>query len=720
MRREGGAALIVATILGVAGLVTTVAVAADPEAGDPVATGSVEIPPAEGQSTGEAPTGPEANEAAAAKGTNGTNGPAPSAGSPRPQDTAYPGTIGLHVDVTDLERHIFNVHETIPVQAGPVTLLYPEWLPGNHAPRGPIDELGGLVISANGKRLDWVRDPFNIYAFRVQVPAGMNHLDVEFQTTEPLTVAEGRISITPDMLGLQWNAVVLYPAGYYASRISFAPELVLPEGWEFGSALDVDSQHGNAVTFKHVSLETLVDSPVFAGRYFRSVILDPAPPPSVEVPTLPSRLGPKRSLLGSSSRPPPSSGGVVRLDIVADSPASLEIRPEQLAAHRKLVQESYALFGSRHFDHYDMLLALSDQFGEIGLEHHRSSENRRAPGYFYDWDKEGPGRSLLPHEFTHSWNGKYRRPAGLATPNFNEPMQNSLLWVYEGLTEYLQGVLAARSGLWTAEFTRQEWAYTAANMDHNRPGRSWRDVEDTTYQPIITARRPLAWLSWERTEDYYPEGSLIWLDVDTKIRELSADRMSLDDFARSFFGGNNGALGPVPYTFADVVKALNAITPFDWDKFLTQRLHSHEPGAPLDGLTRGGWKLVYTELPTDYLRELEDARKTVDFMYSVGVDVSLRDPGQLTEVLWGSPAYEAGLTVGTVVVAVNGREYRADRLREAIATAHNAHTPIEIIVRNLDRYRVVKIPYYDGLKYPRLERVERTPDRLSAITKPRT
>ena len=698
MRREGGVALIVATILGCG---ITVAVA------DPVAPMSVEIPPAEGSAAGDVSPPPEETiESTPPKSASGgVNGTAPSAGAvQRPQDTPYPGTIGLHVDVTDLVRHVFTVHESVPVQAGPVTLLYPEWLPGNHAPRGPIDGVGGLLVNANGKRLEWSRDPLNIYALRVQVPAGVSRLDVDFQYTAPLTLAEGRINVTADMVGLQWNTVVLYPAGYYASRITFAPELTLPEGWEFGSALDVDTHHGDTVAFKHVSLETLVDSPVFAGRYFRSVILDPAP----------SETG-KRTLFTGSS-----SGTVVRLDIMGDSLASLEIKPEQLAAHRKLVQEAYALFGSRHFDHYDLLLALSDQFGDIGLEHHRSSENRRAPGYFYDWDKEGPGRSILPHEFTHSWNGKYRRPAGLATPNFNVPMQNSLLWVYEGLTQYLQAVLAARSGLWTADFARQEWAYTAANMDHNRPGRSWRDVEDTAYQPIITARRPLAWLSWERTEDYYPEGSLIWLDVDTKIRELSSDRLSLDDFARGFFGGNDGKLGPVSYTFADVVKALNAVAPFEWDTFLTQRLHSHGPGAPLDGLTRGGWKLVYTETPTDYLRQLEDQRKVMDFMFSLGIDVSSHDPGQLTEVLWGSPAYDAELTVGSMIVAVNGREYRPDRLREAITTAHNSHTPIELIVKSLDRYRVVKLPYYDGLKYPRLERVERTTDRLSVITRPRT
>ncbi|MDB6014918.1 MAG: family peptidase [Gammaproteobacteria bacterium] len=658
-RREGGVAYIVATILGTAGTIA----------------GAVENPP---------------------------------------RDTPYEGTIALKVDVTDLERHVFNVHEVIPVVAGPLTLLYPEWLPGNHAPRGPIDALGGLIINANGKRVEWVRDPVNVYAFQVQVPTGATHLDIDFQYAAPLTAAEGRINVTPEIIGLQWNAVVLYPAGYYASRIAVAAELDLPDGWEFGSALDVENRHGSSVWFKHVSLDMLVDSPVFAGRYFRTIVLDPVPAGTAPGATV--AAAPKRGIqIG-----PSTEGAVVRLDIVADSPASFDIKPEQIAAHRKLVQETYALFGARHFDHYDLLLALSDHFGDIGLEHHRSSENRRLPGYFLDWDKEGPGRSLLPHEFTHSWNGKFRRPAGLVTANFNVPMQNDLLWIYEGLTQYLEGVLAARSGLWSADFARQDWAYTAANMDHDRPGRAWRDMEDTTYQPIITARRPLSWLTWQRTEDYYPEGALIWLDVDTKIRELSGDKMSLDDFARGFFGGADGTLGPVPYTLPDITRALNGVAPYDWEKFFAQRLHSHGPGAPLDGLARGGWKLVYTEVPTDFLKQLEEQRKAADFSFSLGFNVSMRDYGQVTEVVWGSPGFDAGLTAGTTLVAVNGREYRPERLREALMIAHSAHMPIELIVKNLDRYRVVRIPYYDGPKYPRLERVEKSVDRLAAIVKPRT
>jgi predicted metalloprotease with PDZ domain len=504
--------------------------------------------------------------------------------------------------------------------------------------------------------------------------------------------------------------------------------------------LDVDNRRGSTVRFKPTTLETLVDSPLFAGRYFRSLDLDPG------------------------SRTP------VHLNVFADSAETLEVRPQQLAAHHRLVQETYALLGPPHYDRYEFLLAVSDHFGDIGLEHHRSSENRRPPSYFIEWDKVAAGRDLLPHEFSHSWNGKFRRPAGLATPDFNVPMRNSLLWVYEGLTNYLGAVLAARSGLWSEDFGRQSWASLAANMDRNRAGRTWRALEDTTEQPLITARRPLSWLSWQRTEDYYTEGELLWLDIDTRIREITRDKRSLDDFAHAFFqvsggstdgrgghssyvggaaggahslaaradaaaaGSSGGAvstapsgasvvngvlLGPVTYTFADVVQALKAVAPFDWEKFLTERLYGHGPGAPIDGLTRGGWKLVFTETPSDYVRSLEDQRKAVDFTFSLGFAVSSLT-GTLTEVRWGGPAYEAGLTMGTALIAVNGREYRSERLKTAIQLAKLNKQPIELLVKNLDRYKTVRIAYFEGLKYPVLQRLERTEDRLAAILKPRT
>jgi predicted metalloprotease with PDZ domain len=645
----------------------------------------------------------EASASGAAEAEAGADG-MPDAGAgktsgahiPPAQDVAYPGNLTLKVDLTDLDRRVLGVHESIPVKPGPLTLLYPEWLPGNHAPRGPIDGLAGLIMTAGGHPVEWVRDAVNVYAFHVQVPPGASRLDLEFEFASPLVRDQGRTVVTPDMLGLQWNTVVLYPAGFYARRITVAASVTLPEGWEFAGALDVEGRRGAAIRFKPTTLDMLVDSPLFAGRYFKSLDLDPG------------------------ARTP------VHLNLFADSAEMLEVRPQQLAAHHKLVQEAYALLGPPHYDRYEFLLALSDHFGDIGLEHHRSSENRRPPGYFVEWDKVGAGRDLLPHEFSHSWNGKFRRPAGLATPDFNAPMRNSLLWVYEGLTNYFGAVLAARSGMWSEEFGRQAWASLAANMDRNRPGRAWRDLEDTTEQPIMTARRPLSWLSWQRTEDYYTEGELLWLDIDTRIRELTHDKRSLDDFAHAFFSGPAGPgvpggslLGPVTYTFADVVQLLKSVAPFDWEKYLAERLYGRGPGAPLDGITRGGWKLVFSEAPSEYLRSLEDQRRAVDFTYSLGFAVSALT-GQLTEVRWGGPGFEAGLTMGTTLIAVNGREYRAERLKTAISQALLNKQPIELLVKNLDRYKTVRISYFEGMKYPQLQRIEKTPDRLEAILKPRT
>ena len=619
---------------------------------------------------------------------------------PAAQDVAYPGNLTLKVDLTDLDRRVLNVHESIPARPGPLTLLYPEWLPGNHAPRGPIDGLAGLIITAGGHPVEWVRDPVNVYAFHVRVPAGASVLDLEFEFASPLLRDQGRTVVTPDIVGLQWNTVVLYPAGFDVSRIAITPSVTLPEGWEFAGALDIEGRRGATLRFKPTTLEMLVDSPLFAGRYFKSLDLDPG------------------------ARIP------VHLNVFADSAEALDVRPQQLAVHHKLLQEAYALLGPPHYDRYEFLLALSDHFGDIGLEHHRSSENRRPPGYFVEWDKVGAGRDLLPHELSHSWNGKFRRPAGLATPDFNVPMRNSLLWVYEGLTNYFGAVLAVRSGLWSEDFGRQAWASLAANMERNRAGRTWRALQDTTEQPIITARRPLSWLSWQRTEDYYTEGELLWLDVDTRIRELTRGKRSLDDFAHAFFGaaasasagvsaGASARLGPITYTFADVVQALKSVAPFDWERYLTERLYGHGPGAPLDGLARGGWRLVYTDTPSEYVKSLEEQRKAVDFTYSLGFAVSALT-GQLTEVRWGGPAYEAGLAMGNTLIAVNGREYRAERLKTAIQLAKATRQPVELLVKNLDRYKSVRIPYFEGLKYPQLERIERTEDRVATILKPRT
>jgi predicted metalloprotease with PDZ domain len=605
------------------------------------------------------------------------------AGVIAPRDLPYPGSIQLNVDATDTDRHIFTVHERIPVRGGEsIVLLYPQWLPGNHSPTGRIESLAGLTIRSAGAVIPWKRDPVNVYAFHIDVPAGTTALDVEFQYLSAITGAQGRVIMTPDMLNLQWSAVVLYPAGYFSRQITVEPTVQLPTGWQFATALEMISTNGAVTTFKPVPLETLVDSPMFAGRNFKQVDLDPEGP----VP--------------------------VRLNIFADRASLLETKPDQLDAHRALVQQAYKVFGSHHYSHYDFLLALTDRMGGIGLEHHQSSENGTDPDYFTEWDKNSNARDLLPHEYAHSWNGKFRRPADLWTPNYNIPMRDSLLWVYEGQTQYWGYVLAARSGLLTKQEALDAIAWDAAAYD-NRVGREWRPLEDTTNDPIIAMRRALPWRSWQRSEDYYSEGQLIWLDTDTLIREQSQGQKSLDDFARAFFGINDGSYVPVTYTFDDVVNALNRVQPYDWAKFLRTRLEGHGPGAPLDGIVRGGYKLVYKNTPSSYFKESESSRRVTDLTYTVGMVVG--NEGALTDVLWGGLAFTNGLVMGTQIVAVDGTAYSSDRLKDAIENAKKNTEPIELLVRSGDRFRTVRFNYHDGLRYPHLERDTNIPARLDEI-----
>ncbi|MDP3858790.1 MAG: hypothetical protein Q8Q73_13615 [Stagnimonas sp.] len=593
--------------------------------------------------------------------------------------------IQLHVDVSDTPHRLFRVQETIPVQPGPLSLLYPEWLPGNHAPRGPIEAIAGLAIEAGGKALAWTRDPLDMYRFRLSVPEGISELKLRFDYATPMVREQGRIVATPEMIGLQWNAVVLYPEAA-AKSLTVEPSITLPEGWQQASALRPSGQDGRTIRFAPVDLDTLIDSPLFAGRNFRQFVLDDGAQP-------------------------------VRLNVFADAAYQLDAKPGQLAAHAQLVREADRLFRSRHYERYDFLLALSDAFSGIGLEHHRSSENALGPNYFSEWDKSGAGRSLLPHEYVHSWNGKFRRPADQLVGNHNTPLQNSLLWVYEGQTTYWGNVLAARSGLWTAEFAREALAQIVATQALARPGRVWRPLIDTTQQPILTPRRPLSWLGWQRSEDYYTEGALIWLDIDTRIRELSRERHSLDDFAAAFFGIDDGRVDAQAYRFEDVVASLNAVAPYDWAGFLKEKLETTGEHAPLDGLARSGWKLAFVPEPTAFVKSNEERNKYKDFSWSLGLVVGKE--GALEDVLWGSPAFAAGLSKGDSLVAVNGRGYSADFLKQAIVDAQKGGEPIELLLKNLDRWRSVKIDYREGPRYPKLERLPGTPDRLSAILKPR-
>ncbi|WP_293477989.1 peptidase M61 [Phenylobacterium sp.] len=605
-----------------------------------------------------------------------------------PRDVAYPGTLKVTVDATDLERRIFRVRETIPLAgAGPVTLLYPQWVPGGHSPRNALYNMAGLTVRANGQVIPWTRDPVQVFAFHVTPPAGVTELEIEFQHLSPTATEQGRVVMTPEMLNAQWLNLAMYPAGYFTRRIPIEATIRLPVGWGYGTALETASNVDNTVRFKTVDFDTLMDSPMFAGRYFRRWDLD------------------------TSGKSP------VRLNVVADRADLLAATPEQIEQHRELIRQADRLYGARHYDHYDFLLALTDRMGGIGLEHHRSSENGVNAEYFTDWENGAPNRNLLPHEYNHSWNGKYRRPADLWTPNFNTAMRDSLLWVYEGQDQYWGYVLGARSGLVTKEQTLDALAMTAATYSTGRPGRQWRSVEDTTNDPIIASRRPLPWTSWQRSEDYYSEGQLVWLDVDTLIRERTNGRKSLDDFARAFFGVNDGAWKqPLTYTFDDVAKALNAVTPYDWADFLTRRFRTVAPAYPLDGIARGGYQLVFTETPTKYWKDNEAYRKQVDLTYAIGL--VLNREGTVTGVLWDGPAFKAGLSVSDKIIAVNGIAYDADRLKDAITAAKDGQEPIRLIVKDGDHFRIVDIDYKGGLRYPRLQRLAGKPDLLGEIYRP--
>lgn len=602
---------------------------------------------------------------------------------PDARDIPYPGTMTIKVDATDTRTGIFKIEQEIPVaEAGPMVLLFPAWLPGSHAQRGQIEKLAGLTISASGKAIPWRRDSVDVYAFHIDVPKGTKSITARFQFVSATEGDQGRIVVTPEMMNPQWNSLSLYPAGYYVRQIPVDLTVTWPEGWQAASALRPKRQAGNIISYERTDYGTLVDSPAFAGKYFKAVPL--------------------------SDR--------VTLNMVADAPENLAFTDDQILAHKRLVSEAAALFGSQHYDHYDFLLALTDKMGGIGLEHHRSSENGVNPEYFTDWAK-GPGRrNLLPHELTHSWNGKYRRPTGLFTPDYRVPMQGDLLWVYEGQTQFWGYVLQARSGLVSKADTLDGLAVIAANLEI-RKGRSWRALEDTTRDPIISARRPKGWTSWQRSEDYYNEGLMIWLEADGILRRESGGTKSMDDFAKAFFGGRDGDWGVVTYNFDDVASTLNSVQPYDWAGFLTRR--TTEVGnthSLTEALELGGYRLAWTDKPNAVTKQGDDGGGR-NLNWSIGL--AINKDGKISEVIWDSPAFAAGLEIGTQIVAVNGRAYTAKGLSDAVAATVNKHK-VELLLKNGDVYRTVTLDYTGGLRYPVLQKIGEGESGLDRLLTPRT
>jgi predicted metalloprotease with PDZ domain len=601
---------------------------------------------------------------------------------------AAASTITIFVDATEAPRKILHATLTIPAQPGPLTLVYPKWIPGEHGPDGPLGDMAGLRFSAGGKEIPWRRDLVDMFAFHLTVPAGATAVEASLDYLEPAGgsfTAGG--SATEQLLVLSWNQVVLYPAGMTARQVMFQPNLRLPAGWKFGSSLDVaGGANGPDIEFQPVTLETLVDSPVITGRYFRVV---------------------------------PLGGDPLRhqIDIAADSEAALNISPELTQKYSNLVVETGMMFGSRHYRHYEFLLTLSDHTAHFGLEHHQSSDNRVVERALIDPDDQRRMSGLLPHEMVHSWNGKFRRPAGLATPDYQEPMKGDLLWVYEGLTTYLGYVLTGRSGLLTPEESRDNLAAIAANMDA-RNGRTWRNLQDTADAAQALFGRNPGWISWRRSTDFYDESLLIWLEADTIIRQQTGNKKSLDDFLQIFHGGKNNGPEVVPYSFDDIVTAMNQVTPYDWRKFFSERLQSHGPHAPLGGITAAGWKLVYTPERSAMMKMRE--RRNLDLTYSLGMTVAGEDgagAGRVIDVVQGSPAAKAGIGPGMQVVAVNGRRFTAEVLLMAVAATKDGGA-LELLTENNDYYRTHKVEYGGGAMYPHLIRDGSHPDLLSDILAP--
>ncbi|HTC48913.1 MAG TPA: hypothetical protein VK722_16435 [Candidatus Aquilonibacter sp.] len=599
-------------------------------------------------------------------------------------------TVTIFVDASSAPRKIFHAKLKIPASAGDLTLYYPKWIPGEHAPDGPVVDLAGLKFSASGKMLKWRRDLLDGFTIHVEVPQDETEVNAELDFLSPATFEGGfsaGSSATDKMTLISWNQVLLYPKGWAADEITYVATLKIPAGWKFGTPLPIAStsnDNGTEIKFQPAPLYTLVDSPVIAGEFLKVVKLSDNPP--------------------------------TEMDIAADSAAALEAPQEVWDHYKNLVEQTNKLFGAHHYRDYHFLLSLSDHVAHFGLEHHESDDSRIDERGLVDETARKASASLLPHEYVHSWNGKYRRPADLTTPDYQQPMQDDLLWVYEGLTNYLGTVLTARSGLLTTDQARDDLALTAAALDHT-PGRAWRNLQDTADAAPELYFSPHAWESWRRGVDFYEEDTLNWLWVDVIIRQQSKGAKSIDDFCHLFHGAPNTGPMVKTYTFDDVVSALNQVVPYDWRGFWTERLTTHGPGAPLGGVEGSGWKLVYDETQSEMERGMESDAHVVDGAYSIGLE--LREDGTISDTIEEMPAAVAGIGPGMKLIAVNGRQYSPEVLRDALKAGKGGSSPLELLVENTDYYKTYKIDYHGGERYPHLVRDESKPDLLTEIYKAR-
>jgi predicted metalloprotease with PDZ domain len=602
---------------------------------------------------------------------------------------AQKAPIQIVADLTDAPRKLYHAEVDIPVTGGPVTLTTPQWIPGNHRPTGPVEDITGVVFTVDGKPVEWRRDDVDLYQFHVNVPKGATTLHAHLDC---IVLAR----VTQKMAVLEWEKLLLYPAKTPVRDIPIQPSLKVPAGWGVGTALQPEGASswpvpaaGSTTKFAVTNVEQLQDSPIIAGQYFHEFPLAPEIKPAHY------------------------------LDVVSDDPEDSKMRPATLAEVANLVREADSVYASHHYNVYHFLLTLSDIAGGEGLEHGQSSDNGVGEKGFADDAHQLAEADLLAHEFTHSWNGKYRRPVGLYQPDFATMQQGALLWVYEGMTQYLGNVLAARSGLKSQAQYRDLLASSAASLDY-KVGREWRSTGDTAISASILRGGNPAWSNWKRGQDYYQEGELLWLDADTLIRKLTDNKKSLDDFQKIFLakGGNTGPL-IVTYNFDELVTDLNQVAPYDWAKFLHDRVDKINPRADLDGIERGGYKLVYKDKPSVSSRMVAAAYARygfgIDVWYSLGIRIG--GEGTISDVRWNGPADKARLAPGYRVLAVNGRTFSPDALLSAVRAAKGASEPIHLVVQSESYVNNFDIDYHDGERYPVLERIEGTPAYLDDITK---
>lgn len=609
--------------------------------------------------------------------------------APPPADRVADPVVDLRVDATDAPRDRLRARLRIPARPGPLTLYFPKWIPGEHGPTGPLQNIAGLTLTANGRPVPWKRDLLEPYAFHVDVPAGARAVDVSLEMILPSgTGVRANSAATEKLLVLDWNQVILYPSTPPAESLTVRATLRLPRGWKHGTALPVAKSGASEVSFVPASLVTLIDSPVLAGEHVRVIPLAP-------------EITPKHDWV-----------------LAADDPEALEVDAPTIAAYEQLVREAQALFGAPHYRRYRFLYALSDGMTYAGLEHHESSDDRSALRTFLDPDMKVRAVGLMPHEIAHSWNGKHRRPAGLAKSGYIGPMETDLLWIYEGLTSYLEWVLTGRSGLLTHEQSLADMALIASGQELES-GRRWRPLRDVAAATPLRGGGAREWGNWRRTfGDVYSHSELIWLEVDVVIRSRTEGKRSLDDFCRRFFGGTPSGPWVKPYRLADVIQALNEVAPYDWAAFFEERVDRPGGRPPTGGIEAGGWRLVYVDSIDPYLKSIEKARAWTYLQASLGILV--RADGSVVDANPDLPAFAAGILPGTKITAVNGKKYSAGAMREALTTAKRTRKPIVLQSEAGDQIETHRVEYYGGNRNARLARDPGRPDYLSEILAPST